>query len=106
MSKDTQPADQMNLDIELPAEVAEGIYSNLAIISHSREEFVLDFIRIMPQVPKAKVKARMILTPQHTKRLIQALQDNLDKYEGQFGAIEDGNFPLPPMNFNTPTAQA
>lgn len=95
------------LNIELPEEVADGIYSNLAIISHSNSEFVVDFIRMMPNVPKAKVKARVILTPQHAKRLLKALADNIKKFEGQFGAIEDiETGGIPPMSFNTPTAQA
>jgi uncharacterized protein YpuA (DUF1002 family) len=65
------------LNIELPEDVAEGVYSNLAIISHSNAEFVVDFIRMMPNVPKAKVKTRIILTPQHAKRLLKALNDNI-----------------------------
>ena len=65
------------VNIELPEEVAEGIYANLAIISHSQSEFVVDFIRMVPNVPKAKVKSRLILTPQHAKRLLMALQDNV-----------------------------
>ena len=73
------------LNIELPEEVAEGIYSNLAIISHSNSEFVVDFIRLMPNVPKAKVKSRIVLTPQHAKRLLRALNDNVEKYEAQHG---------------------
>jgi hypothetical protein len=98
---------QPSINIELSEEVAEGIYSNLAIISHSNSEFVVDFIRLMPNVPKAKVKARIILTPQHAKRLLYALKDNLHKYEMQFGKIEEPEHPqLPPMNFNTPPAQA
>jgi hypothetical protein len=97
-----QPA----INIELSEETAEGIYSNLAIISHSNAEFVVDFIRLMPNVPKAKVKARIILTPQHAKRLLYALKDNLQKYEMQFGKIEEVDQPVPPMNFGTPTAQA
>lgn len=98
-----QPA----INIEISEEVAEGIYSNLAIISHSNSEFVVDFIRLMPNVPKAKVKARLILTPQHAKRLLFALKDNLQKYEQQFGKIDEPEQPqLPPMNFNTPPAQA
>lgn len=105
MADTPKPGQQLN--IELPEEVAEGIYSNLAIISHSHSEFVLDYIRMMPNMPKAKVKARIILTPQHAKRLLRALADNVKKFEAQFGKIEDnetGGFP--PMNFNTPTAQA
>ena len=69
------------LNIELSEEVAEGTYSNLAIINHSPSEFVLDFIKIMPGVPKAKVKSRVLLTPQHAKRLLKALRDNISKYE-------------------------
>ena len=73
------------LQIELSAEVAEGIYSNLAIISHSSSEFVVDFIRLMPGTPKANVKSRIILTPEHAKRLLMALQDNVSRYAGQHG---------------------
>jgi hypothetical protein len=94
------------LNIELSEEVAEGIYSNLAIITHSNSEFVLDFIRVMPGVPKARVKSRIILTPEHAKRLLGALQDNIDKFEMANGRIhvqDDGGFP---MNFGGPTAQA
>ena len=69
------------LNIELSAEVAEGTYSNLAVISHSTSEFVVDFIRIMPGTPKANVKSRIILTPEHAKRLLFALQENIAKYE-------------------------
>jgi len=99
-----KPGNQVN--IELPEEVAEGIYANLAIISHSQSEFVVDFIRLVPNVPKAKVKSRIILTPQHAKRLLGALQDNVVKFEKQFGPITIGKKdPYPPLNF-TPTAQA
>ncbi len=96
------------LNIELPEEVAEGIYSNLAIISHSNSEFVVDYVRLVPNTPKAKVKARIILTPAHAKRLLRALADNVEKYEARFGKIDEpdsGNPPFP-MGFNTPTAQA
>jgi len=98
-------ANQMN--IELSEEVAEGIYSNLAIIAHSQSEFVVDFVKILPNVPKAKVKSRIILTPQHAKRLLKALVDNVKKYEGQHGKISEpkAGDQFPPMNF-TPTAQA
>ncbi len=95
------------INIELSEEVAEGIFSNLAIITHSSTEFVLDFIRVMPGVPKAKVKSRIILTPEHAKRLMFAMQDNIEKYEAQNGRIvtndESPNFP---MGFGGPTAQA
>jgi hypothetical protein len=98
---------QNQLNIELSEEIAEGIYSNLAIISHSHSEFVVDFIRLMPNVPKAKVKSRIVLTPQHAKRLLKALSDNVIKYENQYGVIQDPEPQMiPPMSFNTPTAQA
>jgi|SRR2546428_2173265 len=95
------------LNIELSEEIAEGIYSNLAIITHSSTEFVLDFIRIMPGVPKAKVKSRIVLTPEHAKRLMNAMADNIQKYEMVNGKIkmQEGNQGLP-MNFGGPTAQA
>jgi hypothetical protein len=99
---------EQSLNIELTEDVAEGVYSNLAVISHSNSEFVVDFIRVMPNVPKAKVKSRIVLTPQHAKRLMYALRDNIQKYELQFGKIEEGSQDggYPPMNFNTPLAQA
>ena len=95
------------LNIELGEDVAEGIYSNLAIINHSPSEFIVDFIQMMPGVPKAKVKSRVILTPQHAKRLMRALSDNITKYEDQFGEISDvdPNKGIP-LNFGGPTAQA
>ena len=101
-----QNQNQNQLNIELSEEVAEGVYSNLAIISHSTSEFVVDFIRMMPNVPQAKVKSRIILTPEHAKRLLTALADNVRKYEQQFGMIEERDTPPYPMNFNTPPAQA
>ncbi len=95
------------LNIELSEEVAEGIFSNLAIITHSNTEFVVDFIRVMPGIPKAKVKSRIILTPEHAKRLLTALEDNIEKFEKINGRIklpdENAGFP---MNFGGPTAQA
>lgn len=95
------------LNIELGEEVAEGTYSNLAIINHSPSEFVVDFIQMMPGLPKAKVKSRVILTPQHAKRFMRALTDNISKYEDQFGEISDVD-PTQgiPLNFGGPTAQA
>jgi len=101
----TQDPNQNQLNIELPEDVADGTYSNLAIISHSPQEFVIDFIRVMPGMPKAKVKSRVVLTPEHAKRLIKALADNISKYEAQFGPIEDKEMPAVPMNFG-PAAQA
>ncbi len=98
------------LNIELSEEVAQGVYSNLAVITHSSSEFVVDFVRVMPGVPKANVKSRIILTPEHAKRLLLALQDNIKKYETIHGPIKNtkpGNDPMmPPMNFGGPTAQA
>lgn len=95
------------INIELSEEIADGIYSNLAIISHSQSEFILDFIRILPGVNKAKVKSRIILTPQHAKRLFKALGENIDKYEDAHGDIADDNvLPGMPMNFGGNTAQA
>jgi hypothetical protein len=94
------------LNIELSEEIAEGIYSNLAIITHSQTEFVVDFIKIMPGVPKAKVKSRIVLTPQHAKRLMKALADNVQRYEQMHGKIKDIELNALPMNFGTPTAQA
>lgn len=95
------------LNIELSEETAEGIYSNLAIITHSNSEFVLDFIRVMPGVPKAKVKSRVILTPEHAKRFLRALEDNIEKFEAINGRIKiNEELPGFPMNFGGPTAQA
>jgi hypothetical protein len=76
---------QHQLNIELSEEIAEGVYSNLAIITHSHAEFVVDFIKVMPGVPKAKVKSRIVMTPQNTKRLMMALRDNIAKFEQQHG---------------------
>ncbi len=97
------PDNQIN--IELPEDIAEGVYSNLAIVSHSPQEFVIDFVRVMPGIPKAKVKSRVVVTPEHAKRLMKALVDNIKKYEAQFGVINDRDAPMIPMNFG-PTAQA
>ena len=95
------------LNIELSEEIADGIYSNLAIITHSASEFVADFIKVMPGIPKAKVKSRIVLTPQHAKRLMKALKENITKFEAAHGHIEDSEAPNAiPMNFGGPTAQA
>jgi hypothetical protein len=96
------------LDIELNEDIAEGIYSNLAIITHSNAEFVVDFVRVLPGVPKAKVRSRIILSPFHAKRLLLALSDNIRKYEENFGEIDAGldqGIPVP-MNFGGPTGLA
>ncbi len=84
-----QPPQQgQQINIELNEKEAEGIYSNLAIITHSPAEFVVDFTRILPGVPKAKVHARIVMTPQHTKLLLNAIKDNIQKYEEKFGEIK------------------
>jgi uncharacterized protein (DUF1778 family) len=95
------------LNIELSEEVAEGIYSNLAVITHSNTEFVVDFIRVMPGVPKARVKSRIVLTPEHAKRFLVALEENVEKFEALNGRIKinEGQTGIP-MNFGGPTAQA
>ena len=94
------------LNIELTEEIADGIYSNLAIISHSNSEFVFDFVKIMPGMPKAKVKSRVLMTPEHAKRLLHALQDNIQKFEATNGKIKDLGPAGIPMNFGGPTAEA
>jgi hypothetical protein len=102
-----EEAKKQQINIEIPEEVAEGIYSNLAIITHSNSEFVMDFIKVMPGVTNAKVKARILLTPQHAKRLLRALSDNVKKFEAQNGEIADtAGMTGIPMNFGGPTAQA
>jgi hypothetical protein len=100
--------DQKNsnqLQIELTEEIAQGIYSNLAIITHSSSEFVVDFVRVMPGIPKANVKSRVILTPEHAKRLLLALQENIQKFEAVNGSIKNvrghDSF-IPPMSFGGP----
>ncbi len=107
MAQENQNKKQIN--IELSDEVSQGTYSNLAVITHSAAEFILDFVRIMPGVPKAKVKSRIILTPEHAKRLMAALKDNISRYESTHGPIKDvegSGGPNVPMNFGGPSAQA
>jgi hypothetical protein len=102
-----EPKNANKINIDLPEDIAEGIYSNLAIITHSHAEFVIDFVKLMPGAPKAKVKSRIILTPEHAKRLYKALQDNVKKFEAIHGPIKeskDGG--LPPFSLGGPTAQA
>ncbi len=107
MEDNDQKANQIS--IELKEDVAQGIYSNLAVITHSAAEFIIDFVRIMPGIPKAEVKSRIILTPEHAKRLVAALSENIAKYESVHGPIknvEGSGGPVLPMNFGGPTAQA
>jgi Protein of unknown function (DUF3467) len=96
---------QEQINIELDESIAEGVYSNLAIINHSSSEFVLDFVSIMPGLPKAKVKSRIVLTPQHAKRLIKALADNVHRFELANGEIKDTEQAPIPLNFG-PAGQA
>jgi hypothetical protein len=102
--------DQQNvpnqLNIEISEEIAEGNYANLAIITHSHAEFVIDFVNVMPGTPKSKVKSRIILTPQHAKRLMKALTENIQKYESMNGVIKDLEEIQLPFTFGGPTAQA
>jgi len=93
------------LNIELDETIAEGTYSNLAIINHSVSEFIVDFINVMPGTPKAKVKSRIILTPEHAKRLAKALDENVKRFEKANGKINEPEHPPIPMNFG-PTGQA
>jgi len=102
---DTNIPQPGQINIELDEKVAEGIYSNLAIINHSQSEFVLDFVTIMPGVPKSKVKSRIILTPQHAKRFLKALGENIHRFEVAHGEIKDSEQPPIPLNFG-PTGQA
>ena len=87
MDNKNQMVQQLNID--LSEEIAQGIYSNLAVITHSNSEFVVDFVRVMPGIQKANVKSRIILTPEHAKLLLLALQDNISKYESVHGAIKN-----------------
>src|SRR5436853_4772610 len=103
---DQQNQQPPQLNIEISEEVAEGSYANLAIITHSHAEFVIDFVNVMPGTPKSRVKSRIILTPQHAKRFMRAITDNIQKYESINGPIKDlEEIPLP-LNFGGPTAQA
>lgn len=103
--KEKQGQQQKQINIELDEQIAEGIYSNLAIINHSVSEFVVDFISVMPGKPKGKVKSRIILTPQHAKKFLKALGDNVQRFEQAHGTIKDYDPPQIPMNFG-PTGEA
>jgi hypothetical protein len=94
------------INIEFNEEVAEGTYANLVMIAHSSEEFILDFIRVMPGMPKAHVKGRMIVTPQHAKRLLRALADNIERYERAHGEIVERTPHDEPIQFGGPSAEA
>jgi len=103
MAEQQQPN---QLNIEISEEVAEGNYANLAIITHSHAEFVIDFVNVMPGTPKSRVKSRIILTPQHAKRFMKALTENVTRFETANGTIKDLEEIQLPLNFGGPTAQA
>lgn len=99
---------QNHLNIELPEDVAGGQYSNLSIITHSPSEFIVDFIQLMPGVPKGKVKSRIIMTPDNAKKLMKAMMENVSKYEQTHGQIKDHGpmGTVVPMNFGGPINEA
>jgi len=90
---------KQQINLELKPEIARGNYSNLAIITHSHSEFIIDFAEMLPGLPKPEINSRVIMTPEHAKRLLSALMDNINKYESQFGSIEMGQ-PAPGATFN------
>jgi hypothetical protein len=107
MAEEQDKTNSNQINIELSEEVAEGVYANLAMIAHSNSEFVIDFIRLMPGVPKAKVKSRIVITPEHAKRLLKALNDNIEKFEETFGAIKQSeDAPKFPINFGGTMGEA
>lgn len=106
MNSDQQPQPPQGINIEISEEVAEGQYANLAIITHSHAEFVIDFVNVMPGTPKSKVKSRIIFTPQHAKRFMNALLENVQRYEAGNGLIKDLEEVQIPLTFGGPTGQA
>ncbi len=103
---ETEDVPPGQINIELSEEVAEGTYANLVMIAHSAEEFIMDFIRIMPGMPKANVKSRIIITPPHAKRLLRALADNITRYEMAHGEIDEHVAPGQPVQFGFPGGEA
>ncbi len=101
-----QPEQPSQINIEISEEVSEGSYANLAIITHSHAEFVIDFVNVMPGTPKSKVKSRIILTPFHAKRFMKAMIDNVKKFEAANGTIQDMDQIEVPFTFGGPKAQA
>ncbi|MFT5820113.1 MAG: hypothetical protein ACI8ZM_001347 [Crocinitomix sp.] len=107
MSESKKSKNPNHINIELPEEVAEGQYTNLSIITHSTSEFIVDFVQLMPGVPKGKVKSRVIMTPENAKKLMLALRDNITKYEGLHGKIKTHEQQQAiPMNFGGPNTEA
>ncbi len=100
------PQAEQQLNIELSEEMADGSYANLVVITHSFAEFVFDFVNVMPNVPKAKVKSRIVMTPQHAKRLMRALVENVKRFEAQHGPIKEQEATAMPFNFGGPAGQA
>ncbi|MDI9860291.1 MULTISPECIES: DUF3467 domain-containing protein [Bacteroidota] len=101
--------DETQINVELTEEMAEGEYVNLAMIAHSQSEFVIDFIKMMPGLPKARVKSRVIMTPDHAYRLLNALKDNIAKYEDAYGSISDEKGAIGfqfPTNYSGPVGEA
>ncbi|MBI5327725.1 MAG: DUF3467 domain-containing protein [Deltaproteobacteria bacterium] len=85
---------EIKIEIQIDEDIAQGMYTNLAAVNHSENEFIFDFIFLQPQSPKAKVRSRLILSPKHAKRFMNALQDNIRKYEENFGEIQESNGPV------------
>lgn len=104
--KDEQRPKGPQLNIELTEEVAEGTYSNLVMLAHSAEEFILDFIRVMPGIPKARVQSRIIVSPPHAKRLLHALADNIERFEQAHGEIGEQSSQGPVVHFGVPGGEA
>ena len=105
MSNINKDKEQQQLNISIDENVADGVYSNLAIINHSGSEFIVDFITVMPGSPKAKVRSRIILTPEHAKRFKKAMEENIQRFENANGIIETNEPPSIPLNFG-PTGEA
>lgn len=90
MSKEAEGQKQVQIQIKIDDEMAQGVFANMAMVNHTDSEFTLDFVYVQPQAPQAKVRARVIVTPKHMKRIVAALQENLGKYEAKFGAVDMG----------------
>jgi hypothetical protein len=93
---DEKKKPEMNVEVQLDEEMAQGVYVNMAVVNHSESEFVLDFIFMQPQTPRGKVRSRIVTSPQHCKRLLLALEDNLRKYEKSYGTIDLAPVAVPP----------
>ncbi|MBI5047631.1 MAG: DUF3467 domain-containing protein [Deltaproteobacteria bacterium] len=94
MADNKTTAKDVKIEIQIDDDIAQGMYTNLAAVNHSENEFIFDFIFLQPQSPKAKVRSRLILSPKHAKRFLNALQDNIRKYEDNFGRMETSNGPV------------